>query len=151
MKNSNDMDDFEKRLRAVPMRKIPANWRSDILAQARVASGETRRREQSYQSRWAIFSAAFWPSPTAWAGLAAVWALMFFINRGTEEHTALAKNVPPPSPELILAIQNQQRKLAELLHNAYSEPQMSRSPALKPRSEYPAQPRAGMYQNQNTV
>ena len=145
------MDDFEKLLRAVPARKIPADWRSDILAQAEAGSGENRRVELRPRSSWAVFSAAFWPSPNAWAGLAAVWALMFFLNRGAGENGALARNVPPPSPELILAIQNQQRQLAELLHDIRTEPQWPPSPAPKPRSESPTEPRAWMNQPQITV
>jgi hypothetical protein len=145
------MDDFEKRLQAVPGRKIPAAWKSAILAEAKAAGVESRRVEPRPQSSWAVFSAAFWPSPKAWAGLAAVWAIMFLLNRGAGTGLAVAKTVPPPSPELILAIQNQQRQLAELLHDFHTENQSPPSSDLKPRTESPAQPRAGMHQKRIIV
>jgi hypothetical protein len=138
------MDDFEKRLRAARMREIPWEWRAEILTHAKVASGDRARTEQSPESGWSVFSAVFWPSPKAWAGLAAVWALMFFINRGTADHGRLAQNAPPPSAELILAIQQQQRQLAELLHDTYAEAHSRPSPALKPRSESSKELRAGL-------
>jgi hypothetical protein len=53
------MDKFEQLLRQQPLRRIPPGWRSQILP--------TRR------SRWREW---LWPSPFAWATVAATWLVI---------------------------------------------------------------------------
>lgn len=68
------MNDFERQLQRQPLRELPADWRREILARcdaAIVAEPVVSWRE------W------LWPSPTAWAALAAVW-VVFFAVRATE-------------------------------------------------------------------
>jgi hypothetical protein len=105
-------EDFEKRLRGQPMRELPPNWRTDILAAARQAT------ETQYASRIAHFlstiihqlSTFLWPSPKAWAGMAAVWIAILVINHfvgGPSQQ--IAENLTPPSTALMLAVQQQAR------------------------------------------
>jgi hypothetical protein len=54
--------------------------------------------------------------PRIWAGLAAAWVVIFalaFASRDTSP--TIAKASPPPSPEMLVALQNQKRLLAEML------------------------------------
>jgi hypothetical protein len=47
--------DLEQRLRETPFRRVPADWRAAILPR---------------RASW------FWPSPYAWAAVAAIWVLI---------------------------------------------------------------------------
>ncbi len=75
-------DEFEKQLQRQPIRPVPAQWRREILAAAK-AQLETAARP----GLRARLSAIFWPCPEAWAGLAAVWAMIFFLNAGMGERS----------------------------------------------------------------
>jgi hypothetical protein len=56
------------------------------------------------------------PSRRIWAGLAAVWIVIFIVNFSQRDPERLmARKLPPPSPEAIQAWQQQQRLLAELI------------------------------------
>ena len=58
------MNDFERKLRSQPFREPPAAWRREILACCESAAPKASWRE------W------LWPSPYAWAALAAVWVAL---------------------------------------------------------------------------
>jgi len=78
-----------------------------------------------------------WPSHRIWAGLAAVWILIFVFNFSQRDPSELmARKTPPPSPEMILTFRQQEKLLAELM--GPNEPQAveSSKPLLpQPRSE----------------
>jgi hypothetical protein len=58
----------------------------------------------------------FWPHPKAWAGLAAVWILIFAVDFSVRDKSpVVAEKAAPPSPEVIAELRQQQRMLAELI------------------------------------
>ena len=74
-----------------------------------------------------------WPCRRIWAGLAAVWLVLAVFNLTHAEHgkTAVAKS-SPPSAEVRIAFQEQQRLLAEILG-----PPRAAAPAEPPRRSNP--------------
>ena len=92
------MNDFERQLQRQPMRDLPADWRREILAQCE----DLAPAAPSWSWReW------LWPSPTAWAALAAVWVAFFALQAA--EPVPPARVTPAPisadSPPLIYAFQ----------------------------------------------
>jgi hypothetical protein len=85
----------------------------------------------------AQLSTVLWPHPKAWAGLAAVWILIFAVNFSTRDQSpALAEKSSPPSPEVIVELRQQQRLLAELIGpRDIRDADRSKSFVPQPRSE----------------
>lgn len=77
------------------------------------------------------------PCPRAWAGLAAVWLVIFAINLSLRDKSeTVAQKTPPPSPELIMALRQQERLLAELIGPRETPAAERPDPFLpRPRSE----------------
>jgi len=109
------MDDFEQRLQRQPLRQIPVEWRGEILSAAKHASRPVPRA--SFLSTFNFqLSTLLWPHPKAWAGLAAVWILIFAVNFSIRDKApVMAEKAAPPSPEVIAELRQQQRMLAELI------------------------------------
>jgi hypothetical protein len=135
-----EMEQFERRLSRQALRPVPAEWREEILAEAaRESRVEGRARpwhgSSSLVSRLSSF---LWPHPVAWAGLAAVWILIFAVDFSTRDNApAMAEKFSPPTMEIIVEVRQQQRLLAELIgprdtHDA----DRSKSLAPRPRSEF---------------
>lgn len=110
-------DDFETTLQRQPLRRIPAEWRTDILAAA-----EAERRQTTIASATLAsvcksrLRELFWPAPQAWAGLAALWLVVVALNFATREAAPdLTARHSPPSPELLLLLKQQEQLLAELV------------------------------------
>jgi len=135
-------DDLEDRIARQPWRPIPAEWREEILAAVRQA----RRLAQtptvaSPTPGWRLLlstlnsqlSTFLWPSPKAWAGLAALWIVILGVNLAARDTTPApgAKPAAPPSRELLQALAEQKRLLAELL-----EPPERPAP-VRPRPSVP--------------
>ena len=78
-------------------------------------------------------STLLWPHPKAWAGLAAVWLVILAVNFATRETTPrnFARQVAPPSPEMLMVLRQQQLLLAELVERP--EP-----PRRRPAQSHPA-------------
>ena len=78
-----------------------------------------------------------WPHPKAWAGLAAVWVLILAVDFSVRDRTPMAaEKSPPPSPEVIAELKQQQRMLAELIGaRDSSDADRSKSLPTSPRSE----------------
>ena len=119
-----EMEQFERRLSRQPLKKIPGEWRGEILSTARVV--ETPRCGVGQRSALSLptffstlnsqLSTIFWPHPKAWAGLAAVWVLIFCMDYSMRDATpVVAEKAAPPSPEVIAELRQQQRMLAELM------------------------------------
>ena len=110
-------DDFEQRLQRQPLRQIPAEWRAEILDACRESKVESREQERLWPSTLVSrLSTVLWPHPKAWAGLAAVWILIFAVDFSMRDTTpVLAEKAAPPSPEVIVELKQQQRMLAELI------------------------------------
>jgi hypothetical protein len=57
-----------------------------------------------------------WPCRRTWTALAAVWMALFIFNVSQRDKSELAaRKLPSPSPEAIMAWQQQERLLAELI------------------------------------
>jgi hypothetical protein len=74
------MSNFEDKLRSLPFREPPSDLRRQVLAAAEAALPRWTWRD------W------FWPSPIAWAGLAAIWMTLFFFD------SAPTPAAPAPEP-----------------------------------------------------
>ena len=139
-------EDFEKRLRRQPLRQIPGEWREEILSAAREASLPLHAPRATQHATRSVsllstlhhqLSAFLWPHPTAWAGLATVWLVILGINLTTRDaSTRVAKHAAPVSPQVIMAFQEQERLLAELIGTSEVPVAERPKPAPpRPRSE----------------
>ncbi|MGB8370303.1 MAG: hypothetical protein ACLPYZ_08245 [Limisphaerales bacterium] len=113
-------DDFEQKLSRQPLRRVPAGWRVEILTAAESAAA-TRHPSPITRPSWLStlnhqLSTLLWPHPKAWAGLAAIWILIFAVDFSLRDKTpVMAEKTAPPSPEVIVELRQQQRLLAELI------------------------------------
>lgn len=73
------MTPFEKKLSQVPRREVPADWRDEILANARTAKPD---RERVPFGRRLLGGLADWMGPYhyLWGGLAALWMMILILN-----------------------------------------------------------------------
>ena len=119
--------------------RTPSVW--DKIEQQVMTSAEakSRRRGAPQVSRpmpW--WRESLWPSPQAWAGLAAIWVLLAGVSFAVREPASVAAThqVRPPSPELRLVLQQQRQMLAELggMPERFVREQ-PQAPAPKPRSK----------------
>ena len=77
-----------------------------------------------------------WPHPKAWAGLAAVWILIFAVDFSMRDKTpVVAEKSAPPSPEVIVELKQQQRMLAELIGSSQARDAEPPKFLPQPRSE----------------
>lgn len=106
-------DDFEKRLARQTFRSVPTEWRREILEIARNNSASSRRGFFSTLNHQ--LSTLLWPCPQAWAGLAAIWIVIFAVNFTTQEPTTKITKSEPPSRGMILAMKEQRRLYLELV------------------------------------
>jgi len=137
-------DDFEQKLGRQPLRQVPAEWREEILSAANKV--ETARRavrgrlgEASLPKFRDWLSALLWPNPQSWAGLAAVWILIFAMNFSARDTSpAVAERISRPSSEVVVELRQQRLLLAELIgphDKSKSDADRSKSPVPQPRSE----------------
>ena len=108
------MNEFEQRLRRLPVRKLPDDWRAEILAVATpVRAAATVNGLALWRAR---LTELFWPHPKAWAGLAAAWGIIFLLNLSTTDRApVLAEKSAAPSPDVIEQLHHQQVMFAELV------------------------------------
>ena len=130
-------DDFEQRLQRQPLRQIPDEWREEILRQGRRAAvheiGDADTASLPTLKWRTTLANLFWPHPKAWAGLAAVWILIFAVDFSIRDKTpVVAEKSAPPSPEMVAELKQQQRMLAELI-GARDTGDADRSKPLAPR------------------
>lgn len=147
MKSFDQSEDFETQLRQQPVREIPNEWRAEVLAAARAAAESAGDSKASpspgilrgyFSTLYEQISALFWPSPKAWSALAVVWIGLLVLNYAT----AHKPEMPPlalrhPGQEILMARQEQQKLLAELLGQSPQPSVIDRpkSQDKKPRSE----------------
>ncbi|HEV2320710.1 MAG TPA: hypothetical protein VGV18_13220 [Verrucomicrobiae bacterium] len=62
-----------------------------------------------------IWRELIWPERRIWAGLAAVWILIFIANFSMRDHSEIKMAKSPPSQEVIMAFRQQQQLLSELI------------------------------------
>jgi hypothetical protein len=135
---NDEMENFEKRLSRQPLRKIPGEWRGEILVAADVNRREGVRAFTSAATIRSRVREIFWPAPAAWAGLAAAWIFIFAVNFSMRDNSSsrVAEKFAPPSPEVIVELKKQQRLFAELM-DPRETPDADRQKIFspKPRSE----------------
>jgi len=138
-------DPFEEKLRNQPLRRVPPEWRQEILRAAsnadkprmpstNVAAGSWSELLSTLRSRLA---AILWPCPRAWAGLAAVWVGMLLFNHEiAPKGTSLARETPSAAANVV-GWREQERLLTELMgpQNA-PVADRPRPSSARPRSEW---------------
>lgn len=138
--------DLEARLQQLPLRSVPSEWRAQILSQAKAGASSApasnaflaspqRPSSFSHLSDW--LSALLWPSPKAWAGLAAAWLVLLTLNHSLVTSNAPTTSVVSMSKETLMIGREEQRLLAELIGPATDSATADRpKPGVpKPRSE----------------
>ena len=133
-------EDFESHLGRQPLRQVPEEWREGILSAVRQA-GRNQAAVVVRCTSWrellstlnSQLSTLLWPHPAAWAGLAAVWVVILGLHSARGDASRLtAKGVPPPSAQVFMAFQEQQRLLSELIAPRET-PAADRSEPIRPR------------------
>lgn len=131
-----DDEQFEKRLRRQPLRKVPTEWRNEILLAARKSVVPESASYQTSGSRLSIFieplSFLLLPHPRVWAGLAAAWLIILTMNFASrQDSTTIAEGrVSPPTQQMRELLREQQQMLAELFEQL---PVTDRTKARAPR------------------
>jgi hypothetical protein len=131
-------DPFEERLKQQPLRGLPAAWRNQVLSAAEAAQAVNNSPLRVLLSTFnSQLSTLLWPSPAAWAGVAAVWLVILTLNLAAGDNsTASTKAAAASSPQVLLTIREQNRVLSELI--GPDEPAASKRanpPVSRPRSE----------------
>jgi hypothetical protein len=130
------MNEFEQKLSRQPLRKIPGEWRAEILA-ATQSIARPRLRASFLSTFNQQLSTLFWPHPKAWAGLAAIWIFIFVVNFSMRDTSPrIAEKSAPPSPDVIVELKKEQLLYAELM-GPREAPDADRQKIFspKPRSE----------------
>lgn len=139
-------DSFEQLMQRQPLRPLPSAWREEILGVAGAAAGPGYVSSQpSYRLNWRewagwalvkLWRELIWPCRRTWAGLAAVWLLLLTLQLVSRDPAEVAvRSTPPPSPEVLMVLRQQQLLLAELVERSESRP------ANRPKA-VPARPRS---------
>ena len=114
-----EMEQFERRLSRQPLRQIPAEWRTEIVERASSLSPSVKAKKIEISKMPVLLLICrdlLWPHPRAWAGLAAVWILIFAVDFSMRDTApVMAEKATPPSPEVVAELKQQQRMLAELI------------------------------------
>lgn len=110
-------DNLEHQLQRRPVRPIPAEWREEILAAARAAGPRPATRGARRTSWWREL---LWPSPLAWAGAAAVWAVILALAAAasSDAEPGMAARFAPPPAVIRMAIAEKRRLMASLFDTA---------------------------------
>ena len=138
----NNEDQFERRLKRLPQRPIPAEWRADILSAAHKTAAAPSL-PVAPNSFWSALAPFLWPHPKAWAALGAAWVLIICLDLSAREpaRPELARQpLSPPSPQMRQLLREQEQLLAELA--GPSEPIRAvpaKPQAAQPRSERPTE------------
>lgn len=131
-----NLDDFEQRLGRPPLRELPSAWRAGVLqaaldatdAEGLVEPGAGRDRVGTWWREW------LWPSPVAWAGLAAAWVMVAALNFAATERGP--RPVLPPAA-LGSYWAAQQQFMAELLRAPAIDPADVPRGSTRPRPKPP--------------
>ena len=122
------MNEFEKQLANQPLKSVPAEWRAQILNEAKAHMPRAVSESDARPLSW--LRELLWPCPQAWGALAAVWvviAVFKFVTPGA----AVANDVQIARSKAI-SVPEQRRELANLL--GVTPDKSNRSPADRPRS-----------------
>ncbi|MGP8200006.1 MAG: hypothetical protein ACLQU4_10950 [Limisphaerales bacterium] len=114
--------EFENHLQRQPMRDVPPQWRSRIMASA-----------QPKPARWREW---LWPCPQAWATLGAAWVVIVILHFTAPDEPRLAGNSQPLTSQSFAILQQQTVIMAQLLGPSDADDQSAPLPvAPTPRSE----------------
>ncbi len=112
-------DDFEELLRRQTLRQLPPEWRQEILeaTSSKCARVLTARLPPTWlETLNSRLSAIFWPSPKAWAGLAAAWVVVLSVQFAVRDrHAGPVAKVSSASAEVQQALKQQHELLVELI------------------------------------
>lgn len=130
------MDAFEQQLRRQSPAAPPANWREEILAEARLASPSGSREPRP--TLIAVLREWLWPHPAAWASLAAIWLVLFSVHHQTEsaiQAGLIASRVDPR--EVLQAFAQRQHATERLLAGLDFETPIIDADRLRPVHRLP--------------
>ncbi len=118
------MDDFEKRMQRQPLKRIPGEWREEVLRAARLEPARVEMRDHSarsegdsWRSSWRrVLLSLRWHL----AGMSAVWLLAAILNLSSAESSNPAVSVAvnehsAASVSLLATLREHQRQVVELL------------------------------------
>jgi hypothetical protein len=135
---------FEERLRRQPWRPLPREWREEIMVAAQAAITPPLARRASVP-RWRLMLGyLLWPSPRAWAGVAALWVVAVAGN--------IVQHWASPAPKAALPVAaskthetlpQRQRVLAEWLNAPEAAPAAAIPTPAPPRGDRRATNRMG--------
>jgi len=121
-------DDLERHLEGQPFRRLPPEWREEILTAARAVAQPRAAASDIRPTPW--WRTVLWPNPMAWAGLAAAWLAILILNHaGRWEPLTQSAAVHGPSTGLVLALIEHRRQLNELLEVPAAESAPAPAPA----------------------
>jgi hypothetical protein len=108
--------EFEKKLMEQPLRRVPAEWRAQILREARIAAVPPPVAETGWRS-W------LWPAPKAWAALAVCWLVLFAVNSiSRPAPVALAVRSDAQAMQMALAEKRRALQDVDVLVAAHRDP-----------------------------
>jgi hypothetical protein len=119
----------------------------DVIRREAVTVAADVNRRKTPVGEWAIAAALanvirvairelVWPCRRIWAGLAAVWMILFAVNFSMRDHSPAVAGKSPPTTETIMAWRQQERLLAELIGPpGPSETEPPKTFLPKPRTE----------------
>ena len=97
--------ELEKQLMKQPLRTAPAEWRAEILREARIAAVQPPAVATGLRS-W------LWPAPRAWAALAACWLVLLTVN-ALNQPTPAARASGSDATALAMALAEKRRVLQD--------------------------------------
>ncbi|WCJ60092.1 hypothetical protein NXS98_02910 [Fontisphaera persica] len=135
---------FEERLRRQPWRPLPQEWRAEIMAAAQTATTPPSSRPARVQGWRLVLDYLLWPSPRAWAGVAALWLVAVAGN--------IVQHWASPAPKAALPVSastthetlpQRQQVLAEWLNAPEAVPAAAIPAPAPPRGDLRATNRMG--------
>ena len=121
-------DDLERQLQRQPLRPVPPEWRQKILTAARSAARTRPSPNAARSTPW--WRELLWPSPVAWAGAAAAWALILALNSAASpdaDTLAARRAVSPPASVIRMALAERRLLMASIL-----DPEFNTNPPPDP-------------------
>ena len=132
--------DFEKQLQRQPWRELPRDWRAEILGAASVPrpSGLGPVHHSFGDGGSPGQGISTWPSLRAWAGLAAVWLVIFLLHVAAPDEPRLGRNTPAMTLQSFARLHEQTLMMAQFPGQTdVAEPPVALPALPKPRSEMP--------------
>ena len=100
-----NLDGFEQRLQRQEMRRVPTEWRREIVAAKPFrGSAESPSRDFGTTRPTNWLRDLLWPSPYAWGAVAATWLVIVGLRLTTPaavDGDRRAATAPPPAPSII--------------------------------------------------